>query len=190
MPRSIGSPRTLRALAAGLSTTALAAVSASALPAQDSTAGPRVGDRVRLTSEELWKVPRSPLSYSLLWPLIHQPRERRVGGTVGRLGDSVAIRTFGSLVAFDLPRGVTISTRSVSRWEVSRGRHRVAGAAFGLLYGVVAAGLLQFGCEYEGGGCSTGSYAIGAIAIGTTLGALRAPDRWQRVAPPVPAATR
>jgi hypothetical protein len=193
VPRRTGSPR---ALARGLALASLALLVAPAARAQgapDSPQAPRVGDRVRLTSAELWKVPRSPLVYMTLAPYFHRPRERRVGGTVRALGDSVTVRTFGSVLAYAVPTTTTVSSRSVTRWEVSRGRRRAAGAAFGVLYGVVG-GTLTWGMCGIGGGpgarCSAAAYVVAPALVGAAVGAIRAPDRWRRVPPPATDSTR
>jgi hypothetical protein len=162
----------------------------AAVRAQDSAQVLRPGDRVRLTSPELRQVRHGPMTYLMYWPVLvlSPPLERRIAGTLraSGSGDSVTMRTFGSVFTLATPTGATVSRRSVTQWEVSRGRRRVAGAAVGMLYGAVLGATSWGMCGIGGGDCPAALTIGGFTAAGAALGAYRAPDRWQRV--PAPAA--
>jgi hypothetical protein len=178
-----------RALAVGAGAAALVILAAAVAPAQDSTRALRIGDRVRLTSaalgrpslvREYFSRPLTPLS-------VTRPREPHVVGTLLTVGDSATVRTSGALdliFGWDVPKTVAVPTSSITRWEASRGRRRAVGAGYGMFVGAVG-GLL---CGV-GGGPRT-ACLVASTGVGTVVGALRAPDRWQRVRPPVTDSSR
>ena len=114
------------------------------------------------------------------------PAGRRVPWRVGRIvaatPDSLTIETGKSATPLTLPAS------AVERLEVSRGRDRGKGMFVGALIG----GLLAGGAAATASGGDEGvpaeeavvGGAVAGLMLGGVMGALAAPERWQRAALP------